>query len=419
MIVYNLIMRVIRLLLPIASIFGDKARMWADGRKNLQERTETLLKDNESEIIWFHCASLGEFEQGRQLIEDMRIDYPTYKIMVTFYSPSGYEPRKNYKGADYILYLPLDTPAAARNFVRTVKPKIVIFVKYEFWTNILRECKLTGAKLYVVSAIFNSKQMFFKWWGKQGVMTLQLFDRIFVQNQESKDLLATIGITKVTVAGDTRFDRVYSLATGAKAVEQMEHFAQSGIPMFVAGSTWPADDTIILDIISKYTNMKFVIVPHELPRQKIESLVKQCTIIGRKVVCYTDNCEPKIINEADVMIIDTIGILSSTYRYATFAYIGGGFGVGIHNILEAATYGLPIAFGPNYARFAEANDLIESKSARSINNSNELSSWVDDLLTNNKLRLEYGQTNKCYVANNIGATKAIRKHIANDIKIGL
>lgn len=415
MIFYNLLMRLISLIAPLFAFSSGKIKLWVDGRKGLIKKTEQLFKDKNEDIIWFHCASLGEFEQGRQLIEDIRSDYPTYKIVVTFFSPSGYEPRKNYSGADYVLYVPVDTRMGARRFVRALKPKIVIFVKYEFWNNLLRESKKAGAKLYVVSAIFNPKQYFFKWYGAIGRKALHYFDHIFVQNEESVQLLASIGINKVSVTGDTRFDRVYSLAKNAKVVDQMECFAATDRPIFVAGSTWEPDDTILLEMVRDFPIMKFVIVPHELPRAKIISLKERCEALGRKTICYTENRN----EEADVMIIDTIGILSSTYRYATMAYIGGGFGAGIHNTLEAATYGLPIAFGPNYGRFAEARDLISLEAAISINNSQELSQWIAKLLKNKIYLRKCSDSSRDYVSKKIGATKLIIDFIKNDTKVNL
>lgn len=415
MILYNFLMWLISFISPVLTVMGGKTKLWVEGRKGLIKRTEQLFKDKNEDVIWFHCASLGEFEQGRQLIEDFRADYPNYKIVVTFFSPSGYEPRKNYTGADYILYVPLDTRMDARRFVAAMRPKIVVFVKYEFWNNLLRESKKAGAKLYVVSAIFNQKQYFFKWYGAIGRKALRYFDHIFVQDENSVKLLSEIGITKVSVAGDTRFDRVYTLASKAKTVVQMEHFAATDRPIFVAGSTWEPDDDLIIEMVKNFPQIKFVIVPHELPRQKIISLKERCEALGRRTICYTDNEQC----EADVMIIDTVGILSSTYRYATMAYIGGGFGTGIHNTLEAATYGLPIAFGPNYARFAEANDLISIGSACSVNNSTELMGWVSKLLTNKILHKKCCEQSRTYVEKKIGATRKILDFIKDDTKINL
>lgn len=408
MILYNLLMRIFSFLSPLMLLMGGKMKLWVEGRKGLIKRVEEQFKDKREKRIWFHCASLGEFEQGRQLIEDIRLEYPEHKIVLTFFSPSGYEPRKNYDGADYILYLPIDTPRSARRFVRAINPEIVIFVKYEFWNNILRECKRLGAKTYIVSAIFNPKQYFFKWYGGVGRRAIRYFDHIFVQNEESKQLLGSIGVFDVTVAGDTRFDRVYALAKNVKIIDKMEHFANSNRPIFVAGSTWEPDDVLILDMVRDFPNMKFVIVPHEIPHSKIVSLKERCEALGRKTVCYTDDEQ----TDADVMIIDAIGVLSSTYRYAKMAYIGGGFGSGIHNTLEAATYGLPIAFGPNYKRFAEARELIELGSAHSVNNSKELSEWVSRLLKNLILHKKCCDDSRQYVANKIGATRLILSHIS-------
>lgn len=411
MIIYNLLMRIISLIAPLFSFLGGKSKLWIDGRRGLIERTEQLFKDKSEDRIWFHCASLGEFEQGRQLIEDIRKEYPTYKIVVTFFSPSGYEARKNYTGAEYVLYVPIDTRMGARRFVKALRPKIVIFVKYEFWNNLLRESKKAGAKLYVVSAIFSPRQFFFKWYGATGRKALRYFDHIFVQNRESVELLSSVGINNVTIAGDTRFDRVYSLAKNAKIVDQMELFSATDRPIFVAGSTWEPDDDLIIKMVGEFSKMKFVIVPHELPRKKILSIKERCEALGRKVACYTDN---DLTEESDVIIIDTIGILSSTYRYATMAYIGGGFGVGIHNTLEAATYGLPIAFGPNYNRFAEACDLIVLGSAQSVGCAEELSQWIHKQLTDSVYHKKCSNDSSKYVSSKIGATSLIIKYIKGD-----
>ena len=411
MFIYNLIMWALYLLSPLAKLAGGKPKKWVVGRENLIRRTRELFKDNKDDIVWFHCASLGEFEQGRQLIDDVRRDHPSYKILITFYSPSGYEPRKNYPMADYVLYLPVDTPRAARLFVAAIKPKIVIFVKYEFWTNIIRECKKSGAKLYVISAILSKRQKFSRGVDSILVKTLRLFDHIFVQDIASLNLLKGVNINDVTVAGDTRFDRVYSLAIGAKVIDKMEWFATGGSLIFVAGSTWPTDDEIIIDMISKFPNMKFVIVPHELPQPKINFIKERCINLGFKTICYTEESDVEVIKSANVMIIDTIGILSSTYRYATMAYIGGGFGVGIHNTLEAATYGLPIAFGPNYKRFNEAVNLVSLGAAKSISNGSDLYNWTAELLANKEYLIECGDKSKSYVSDKIGATKLIKNYI--------
>lgn len=415
MILYNFLMWLISLIRPVFKLLGGKTKLWVEGREGLIKRTEQLFEDKNEDVIWFHCASLGEFEQGRQLIEDFRADYPAYKIVVTFFSPSGYEPRKNYDKADYVLYVPLDTRADARRFVAALKPRIVVFVKYEFWNNLLAESKKVGAKLYVVSAIFNENQYFFKWYGEIGRKALRQFDHIFVQDRNSKKLLRTIGFDNVSVAGDTRFDRVYSLASNAKVVESLEYFAATDRPIFVAGSTWEPDDNLIINLVESFPQMKFVIVPHELPRQKILSIKGRCEALGRKTICYSE----ETTQEADVLIIDTIGILSSTYRYATMAYVGGGFGAGIHNTLEAATYGLPIAFGPNYSRFAEANDLISLGAAHSVGSSDELSEWVSKLLLNRILYKKCCDESRAYVESKIGATRKILDYIEYDTKINL
>lgn len=406
MFLYDIALRIYAAGIRLAAGKNEKARLWTEGRKGLFERIEqTIGKDGK--IAWFHCASLGEFEQGRPVIEQFRKRYPAYKILVTFFSPSGYEVRKNYDGADYIFYMPIDTHKNARRFIRLVHPEIAVFVKYEFWPNFLKELKANGIKTYVISAIFRPSQLFFKPYGGFYRKILGCFTRLFVQNEESRRLLGTIGVTNVTVSGDTRFDRVHNIAIQNQlSLPVIEKFA-GGSRTFIAGSTWEKDDEIVTALALKHRKMKFIIAPHELGEQKIAML---CNILekgGLKTLRYTRITEKDQPEEAQALIIDTIGILSSVYRYGYCAYIGGGFGAGIHNILEAATFGLPLAFGPNYRNFNEAVELTAAEGARPIRNFEEADEWLTTLENDAALHDRSAEICREYVASHTGACNRI------------
>ena len=408
---YNIGMYIFGGLMQTAALFHPKARLWCRGRKGLLKKTAAAI-DPARPVIWFHAASLGEFEQGRQLIEDMRADYPGHQIVVTFFSPSGYEVRKNYDKADLVTYLPLDTPRNAKRFVRTLHPEMVIFIKYEYWNNITREIKRNGGKLYIISAIYREKSVFFRWYGSMYRKILKRFDHLFVQNESSRELLATIGIDNVTVCGDTRFDRVHTIASGAREIEALKRFA-GGRKSIVAGSTWPKDDEILLKLIVNHGEEPFIIVPHEIEESKIVRLKEAAEASGRKVVRYTRITDPQQTEEASVMIVDTVGILSSVYRYGKIAYIGGGFGVGIHNILEAATFGLPVIFGPNYRKFQEACDLLKLHGAHSISSYTEAEACLSQLLSDSEELKAETETAQAYIRQHTGATRTISEYIAS------
>jgi len=364
------------LAIRLASLFNRKAKLWIQGRKGIFKRLRETIDPN-ADIAWFHAASLGEFEQGRPVIEAFRQKYPHYKILLTFFSPSGYEYRKNYPGADYIFYLPIDTSRNARRFVEITHPKIAVFIKYEFWSNYLRFLHQNGTRIFSISAIFRRKSGFFsKLYGRRYRRLLDYFEHIFVQNEISRRRLHVVGIDNVTVAGDTRFDRVYDIAMQAKVIPLLESFASDGKPVFIAGSTWPADEELIIELMNQSPKTKFVIAPHEIHEDRIEKLIHSTK---RKAIRYTKQAPDADISSAEILIIDTIGVLSSAYRYGRYAYIGGGFGVGIHNTLEAATFGLPLSFGPNYKKFQEAVDLISMGGATSIITFNELQNWFISL----------------------------------------
>lgn len=386
-----------------------KAKQWSEGRRNIFERLESAFKNQVKPVAWFHCASLGEFEQGRPVIEMFSERYPNHTILITFFSPSGYEVRKNYSVANHIFYLPIDTTKNAKRFLDIVKPEVAVFVKYEFWQNYLNELHVRDVNTYVISAIFRPSQLFFKSYGGGYAKVLKNISHFFVQNNESKELLHSIGIDCVTVCGDTRFDRVHSIATSAPAIPLFERFAE-GSEVFISGSSWEKDDEITLQLIEKFNDLKFIIAPHELGETKIVALVDAIEKLGRSVARYTKITDQEAAVKSDVIIVDTIGILSKVYRNATYAYIGGGFGVGIHNTLEAATFGLPMIFGPNYARFMEAVSLKNIGVATSISNGDQAIKWLADLKADKARYTKLNIDCKEFIESNVGACDQIINH---------
>jgi len=401
-ILYNIGIRIYHLGILISSPFNRKAKLWISGRKNIFGRLQSAI-DPSDQIIWFHCSSLGEFEQGRPVIEKMREVSPEKKILLTFYSPSGYEIRKDFPGVDYIFYLPLDTRKNARKFIHIVHPEKVYFIKYEYWFHFLKELEITQTNTFLISAIFRKDQVFFKWYGKWFRRMLKSFNHLFVQDDNSIQILSRIGITNVTVSGDTRFDRVFSIAGKAKQYPGIEAFV-SDKRTLVMGSTWPGDEEILIRYINESKlQLKYIIAPHEVHEANIRRIE---TRVEKNTLRYTglENSEPE---KADVLIIDTIGILSSVYQYGTVAYIGGGFGKGIHNILEAATFGLPIIFGPQFSRFKEAHDLINSGGAFSVSDYNEFLQILTSLLTGENTLKPASELARNYVISSKGATEKI------------
>jgi 3-deoxy-D-manno-octulosonic-acid transferase len=403
---YNLGINIYQLLVAVVSNFNAKARLWRDGRKDWEDRLRSAIKKNER-VIWFHCASLGEFEQGRPVIEAFREKYPDVKILLTFFSPSGYEVRKTYSKADYIFYLPIDTRRNAIKFIEIVNPITTVFVKYEFWYHYLNQLKKRNIPTYIISAIFREEQVFFKTYGGWYRKFLFNFQHLFVQNEKSKELLAKIGITNVTVAGDTRFDRVMANAQAAKRIPLLEEFAANST-VLVAGSTWATDEEILIAYFKDNPRgLKLIIAPHEVDSHNIEKFRAK---MGVKSVLYTKPDEVDI-KDAQMLIIDTIGILSSVYRYGSVAYIGGGFGVGIHNTLEASVYGIPVIFGPNYQRFQEAVELIEIGAARSIGNQDDFVMALKHFLDSTSELQKVKNSLTEYFSIKEGATKTIVKSI--------
>ena len=408
MLLYNFCVAVYARLIALASLWNPKAKLWTTGRKNVFERMARAISPSDR-IVWIHVASLGEFAQGRPLMEQIRKQYPEFKILLTFFSPSGYEVRKDYKGADYIFYMPIDTPRNVGRFLDIAHPEIAVFVKYEFWLNYLRQLKARGTRTYVISSIFRRNSIFFRSYGFLWRQALDAFDRIFVQNEESRELLHGIGFDNVIVAGDTRFDRVAAIAEAVKRIDAIETF-KGDAPLFIAGSTWRPDEEILMELIADNPRIKFVIAPHEMDEARINRIMTQTC--GR-AVRYT-HCDAQSLARSQVLILDTVGILASVYRYASWAYIGGGFGVGIHNTLEAATFALPIAFGPNYAKFKEARDMVALGAATKVESAEELKRWFAPLRDDSVLRAKVSSTAKDYTVKNQGATSLIMRVAFDD-----
>ncbi|WP_343524745.1 glycosyltransferase N-terminal domain-containing protein [Pedobacter sp.] len=391
------------LLIRIFSLFNPKAKLFINGRKNIY--TAIAQKINPAEKhIWFHFASLGEFEQGRPVLEKLKSRYPAKKIVVTFFSPSGYEIRKNYALAD-VFYLPVDTAANAKRFVSGINPEMAIFTKYEFWHFYFKELKDRDIPLYVISGIFRGSQAFFKWYGGFYRTILKSVTHFFVQNEESQKLLKSIGLHHVTINGDTRFDRVYENAQSPKRLPLIESFID-GSPTLVCGSTWPEDEKILSVLPEKYPNWKFIIAPHEIHESHIESMEKQFSVSSLRFSVLSAP-DQKLNAAPQTLIVDNIGMLSSLYQYGNVAYIGGGFGVGIHNTLEAAAFGLPVIFGPNYDKFQEAKELIALGAAKSISSTGELIDAFDSFIENKHA----AALAKKYVDDKKGATDQIISEI--------
>ncbi|MEZ4842294.1 MAG: glycosyltransferase N-terminal domain-containing protein [Flavobacteriaceae bacterium] len=404
---YNIAVYITGFVLNIVSLFNKKIALFVNGRKETFAKLTTEF-EGKSKVIWFHCASLGEFEQGRPIIEKCRREIKDSKVLVTFFSPSGYEVRKNYAEADAVVYLPLDTKSNAKRFLDIVKPSVAVFVKYEFWPNILKELENRNIKTLLVSGIFRENQPFFKWYGKWIVSSLQSFDHFFVQNDTSKELLRRLGFTNVTISGDTRFDRVYQVTNQKIDLEKIARF-KGDTTVLVAGSTWPKDEELLVKFIndSPSRKQKYIIAPHNI---HAESIVKLKNSINKNTLLYSeiDSAEP---TNFEVLIIDSIGLLSKIYYYADIAFVGGGFGTGLHNILEPATFSVPIIIGPDYEKFNEAKDLVSLKACLVIRNIEELNTTLSALFINKKERTEKGELSRKYILENIGATEIIFNHL--------
>lgn len=408
---YNVIIYLIQFGVAVASLFSEKVRkMWKGECASFGVLRDKLEPD--AQYIWFHAASLGEFEQGRPLMEQIRREHPQYKILLTFFSPSGYEVRKNYAGADIICYLPIDTIGNARKFLRTVRPVMAFFIKYEFWYNYLHVLKHRQIPTYSVSSIFRKDQVFFKWYGRHYGKVLNCFTRFFVQNEESRRLLATIGIHDVDVVGDTRFDRVLQIKEAAKQLPIVESFVQGTADgkrakVFVAGSSWLPDEEIFIPFFNKHKDWKLIIAPHVIGEDHLKQIDQ---LLDRKTVRYTQATEAAA-SEADCLLIDCFGLLSSVYHYGDISYVGGGFGVGIHNVLEAAVWDMPVIFGPNNERFREAQGLKKAQGGFDIASAEDFERIMSRLMTDASYLHDCGQHAGQFVEGMTGATPKILRRI--------
>lgn len=403
--IYNLVIYIYLFGVKLAALFSSKPAKMVKGHREVFDILRDKI-DRNARYIWFHAASLGEFEQGRPLIERIRKEHPEYRILQTFFSPSGYEVRKNYQGADIVCYLPFDTPRNVRRFIEMVNPCMVFFIKYEFWQNYLNTLYKKGIPVYSVSSIFRPNQIFFRWYGKDYRKVLKTFSHLFVQNEVSEKLLASIGVTDVTIVGDTRFDRVLDICTVVKDLPLVKAF-KGNSKTFVAGSSWGPDEDIFIRYFNEHPEMKLVIAPHVVSDSHLKEIMEK---VKRPCVRYTE-ATAENVSKADCLIIDCYGLLSSIYRYGEISYIGGGFGVGIHNVLEAAVYGIPVIFGPNNKKFREAQHLLEKKGGFEINDYEEFKRLMDRFLTDNSYLQQAGNAAGDYVKNNSGALEKIMRAI--------
>lgn len=405
---YNLTIYIAGFFLKIIALFSPKIKLFVEGRKNVFSVLEEKIKADDK-TIWFHSASLGEYEQGLPVIEKIKEKYPSHKIIVTFFSPSGYEVRKNNTVADVTIYLPLDTKSNAKRFLKLVHPEFAFFIKYEFWLNYLKELEKSKTPTYLISGIFRDSQMFFKWYGGFYRKALKAFTYFFVQNESSKQKIEAIGFKNVIVSGDTRFDRVNAILDRDNTLNYVENFKNNQLTI-VIGSSWPKDEVLLIEYINQAPeNVKFIIAPHNIKTDQISNLKSQIT---KSTILFSEK-ENKDLSNYNVFIIDTIGILTKIYSYGTIAYVGGGFGnPGIHNILEPATFGIPIVIGPNYSNFAEAVSLVELGGCISITNFLELKEILDRLINDPKLLTEKSHICKSFIQNNKGATNTIMKIVS-------
>ncbi|RXP44984.1 3-deoxy-D-manno-octulosonic acid transferase [Lutibacter sp. HS1-25] len=411
---YNILILIAANCLKIVALFNNKIRLFVEGRNETFSKLNTAIS-NKDQVFWVHCASLGEFEQGRPIIEKLKLQYPTHKIVVTFFSPSGYEVRKNYDLANVVCYLPLDSKKNVKQFLNVVHPQLAIFVKYEFWPNLLNELQKRKTATILVSGIFRKDQSFFKWYGGWMRKSLAAFSHFFVQNQESKNLLESVSFQNVTLSGDTRFDRVFEITQQNNKLDFITQFKNNTYTL-VAGSTWKEDEDLLVNYINNQAseNEKFIIAPHNINTKAIEELKNS---ISKKTVLFSEK-EGKKLQDYQVFIVDTIGILTKIYSYANVAYVGGGYTKsGIHNVLEPATFGVPIVIGPNYAKFNEAIELVQNAACFVTDSSQKLSVLLTDFYTDNQKRDIAGANALNYVVTNKGATSKILNYIKNEREI--
>jgi 3-deoxy-D-manno-octulosonic-acid transferase len=410
--IYNLIVVFADFILKIAALFNPKIKLFVGGRKSVYKVLSNKIKAYDK-TIWFHAASLGEYEQGLPVMERMKSRFPNHLIVLTFFSPSGYEVRKNNTIADVTVYLPLDTQSNVEKFMEIVRPDIAFFIKYEYWSNYLNALKNRETPTYLISGIFREDQLFFKWYGGFYRNALNAFEHFFVQNSKSKDLLLKLGKLNVTVSGDTRFDRVASILNRDNSLEFIEEFKNNSLTI-VVGSSWPKDESMLVSYINSTENVKFIIAPHNIKTEQIQALKNS---ISKKTILFSEvdftSSNPINLADFDVFIIDTIGILTKIYSYADIAYVGGGFGnPGVHNILEPATFGVPIVIGPNYSHFPEATALVNMEGCTSVSTQEELNEAFDNLIQNQDIRFEKGHICSTFVEMNKNATEIIMNHIA-------
>ena len=405
---YNITIQLASVVLKLLSLFNNKLKLGVDGRALTFNKLDQFLNKGDK-TLWFHCASLGEYEQGLPIFTELRKDYPNHKIVLSFFSPSGYEIRKNAPFADLVVYLPLDTKNNAKRFINLVNPELTVFVKYEIWPNYLNEIKSRGLRAILISAVFRKDQSFFKWYGSQTKKALFAFEHIFTQNKTSKKLLETINYTNATISGDTRFDRVSNQLNTDNNLDFIKAFKDNKL-CIVVGSSWPEDESLIIEFINNYVGIpiKFIIAPHNIKSKQIENIQ---TNLKKPSILFTQK-EKKDLSQYDVFILDTIGLLSKAYSYADIAYVGGAMGnTGLHNILEPAVFGVPIIIGKNYQKFPEAFDMIKNKGVKSVSNITELGTELNSLINDPESRLTTGNQNADFIKKNKGAVIQIMQYL--------
>jgi 3-deoxy-D-manno-octulosonic-acid transferase len=406
-ILYNIGTGVYHLGIRIASFFKPKAKLWVQGRRGLFQHIETTVKPSEKGLIWFHCASLGEFEQGRPIIESIRKEYPDKRLCITFFSPSGYEVQKDYKGADYVFYLPMDSRRNAKKFIKLLQPEMAVFIKYEFWYHYLNTLYRNNIPTLFISSAFRPNQHFFKWYGGWFRKTLKRINYIFVQNEGSEKLLKSIGYNNVSISGDTRYDRVFETSQKAQSIEIISAFKQDK-KLLVAGSTWGPDEQFMAQYINNSKHdLKYIIAPHEISKSHIASIHDQLNV---NVINYS-NATVEQMQAATVLIIDNVGMLSRLYLHADLAYVGGSFSKGVHNILEPATFGMPIFYGAVNKKHPEADALIATGGAFGINNATELQEAIDRVLADEQLFQQASEASKSFILKNKGAKEKVMQYL--------
>lgn len=410
---YNILISIVSVFLQVIALFNKKIKLFVDGRTTVFDELKTSITDLDK-TIWMHCASLGEFEQGRPIIEKLKNNYSKHKIVLTFFSPSGFEVQKKYKGVDVVCYLPLDSKENAKRFIELVHPEIAIFVKYEFWPNFLRQLNNRNIKTLLVAGIFRKEQLFFKPYGSWMRKPLKAFSHFFVQDENSKTMLETIGFQNTSISGDTRFDRVAQITNQENSLPFMDTFKGTDL-LIIAGSTWKPDTTLLTHFMNtnEIPNIKLVIAPHNIATKEIEILRNQ---LNKKVALYSERNDSDL-KEATIFIVDTIGILTKIYSYADVAYVGGGFETGLHNILEPATFAVPVIIGPQFDKFKEARELVDIKGCLVVTNQTELNEQLTSLLTNSDFRNTTGNICKNYVEENKGATATVMHYIDTIIEL--